>query len=116
MPPVNGILKNILIILINILINNIDMYFRMKYDDMGGETMIKCNLSLYMGRDRKKIQDVVNETGLARNTVGNLYRDKASRIDYDTIDKLCRMFHIGVGELLEYVEDEEKVSPAQNDL
>ena len=34
-------------------------------------------------------------------------------VHYDTIDKLCRMFHIGVGELLEYVEDEEKVSPAQ---
>ena len=76
--------------------------------------MIKCNLSTYMGRERKKIQDVVNETGLARNTVGNLYRDKATRIDYDTIDKLCRMFHIGVGELLEYVETE-KVSPAQNE-
>ena len=103
-----------MIILINILIKSIDMYTVMKYDGMGGETMVKCNLSTYMGRDRKKIQDVVNETGLARNTVGNLYRDKASRIDYDTIDKLCRMFHIGVGELLEYVPDEEKVSPAQD--
>ena len=78
----------------------------MKYDGMGGETMIKCNLSTYMGRDRKKIQDVVNETGLARNTVGNLYRDKATRIDYDTIDKLCRMFHIGVGDLLEYIPEQ----------
>ena len=77
--------------------------------------MIKCNLSTYMGRDRKRIQDVANETGLARNTVANLYKDKASRIDYDTIDKLCRMFHIGVGELLEYTADEEMVSPVQDE-
>lgn len=61
-----------------------------------------------MGRDRKKIQDVTNETGLARNTVGNLYKDKATRIDYDTINKLCEMFHITVGELLEYFPDPEE--------
>lgn len=85
----------------------------MKYDDMGGEAMIKCNLSIYMGRDRKKIQDVTNETGLARNTVGNLYKDKATRIDYDTINKLCGMFHITVGELLEYVPDSEEVNQSK---
>lgn len=64
--------------------------------------MVKCKLSLLMGRDRKKIQDVCNETGLARNTVANLYNDKAGRIDFTTIDKLCEMFQCTVGELLEY--------------
>ena len=66
---------------------------------------MKCNLSLLMGRDRKKIQDVCNETGLARNTVANLYNDKATRIDYNTIEKLCQMFHCKVGDLLEVTED-----------
>ena len=63
--------------------------------------MVKCNLSRLMGEHRMKIQDVCNATGLARNTVANLYNDKAKRIDYDTIEKLCLLFECKVGDLLE---------------
>ena len=63
--------------------------------------LIKCNLSDLMGRDKKKIQDVCNETGLARNTVANLYNEKASRVDYNTMEQLCKMFNCTVGELFE---------------
>ena len=72
----------------------------------GGDFMIKCNLSSLMGRDRKKIQDVCNETGLARNTVANLYYDRAKRVDYDTLNQLCRMFRCTMGELYSYEEDD----------
>lgn len=67
--------------------------------------MVKCNLSILMGRDRKNIQDVCNETGLARNTVSNLYYDKATRVDYNTIGKLCQIFHCGVGDIFEFTDD-----------
>ena len=67
--------------------------------------MVRCNLSILMGKDRKNVQDVCNETGLARNTVSNLYYDRATRIDYNTIDKLCQMFHCEVGDLFEVTED-----------
>ena len=65
--------------------------------------MVKCNLSSLMGRDKKKIQDVCNETGLARNTVANLYNEKATRVDYNTMEKLCKMINCTIGELFEYV-------------
>lgn len=64
--------------------------------------MVRCNLSTLMGRDKMNIQDVCNKTGLARNTVGNLYKDKATRIDYNTIEKLCELFHCTVGDLFTY--------------
>lgn len=67
--------------------------------------MVRCNLSILMGKNRKNVQDVCNETGLARNTVSNLYYDRVARIDYNTIDKLCRMFHCKVGDLFEFTED-----------
>ncbi len=67
--------------------------------------MIKCKLSELMGREKKKIQDVCNETGLARNTVANLYNEKATRIDYNTMGKLCQMFHCNVGDLFEFTDD-----------
>ncbi len=64
--------------------------------------MVKCNLSILMGREKMKIQDVCNATGLARNTVSNLYKDTAARIDYNTIEKLCILFRCKVGDLLTY--------------
>lgn len=67
--------------------------------------MIKCNLSILMGRDRKNIQDVCNDTGLARNTVSNLYYERATRVDYNTIEQLCKLFQCEVGDLFEVSRD-----------
>lgn len=64
---------------------------------------IKCNLSTLMGKHRMTIQDVHEETGLNRNTISNLYHEKVDRIDFLTIEKLCRLFNCHVGELLEIV-------------
>ncbi|MBO6511422.1 MAG: helix-turn-helix transcriptional regulator [Roseibium sp.] len=50
-----------------------------------------------------KIADVARETGLHRNTVTLLYKETATRVDLDAIDKLCRLFDCEVGELFEYV-------------
>lgn len=61
---------------------------------------IHSNLSTLMGSRRYSIQDVHEKTGLSRNTISNLYNDKASRIDFETIDKLCVLFGCGVEELL----------------
>ena len=65
--------------------------------------MIKCNLCTYMGNNRMKIQDVCDKTGLARNTVGNLYKDNATRVDYNTMSKLCELFQCSVGDLFEFI-------------
>lgn len=68
---------------------------------------IKCKLSTLMGMNRMKIQDVCDKTGLARNTVAPLYHDKAKRVDYSTLGSLCRLFNCSVGDLLEYVAEDE---------
>jgi len=66
---------------------------------------VKCNLSTLMGAKRLTIQDVSDNTGLARNTISALYHDKAKRIDYDTINKLCEYLECSSEELLEYTPD-----------
>ena len=66
--------------------------------------MIKCNLSLLMGIKKANIQTVHEQTGLTRNTISNLYNEKTTRIDYETIDKICEYFNCQVGELLERAE------------
>jgi putative transcriptional regulator len=63
-----------------------------------------------MGEHKMKVIDVARQTGLHRNTITLLYNETAARVDLDAIDKLCELFGIEVGELLERVtnSDQEK--------
>ena len=76
---------------------------------------MKCRLSTLMGQARYSIQDVHNKTGLARSTVAQLYHDKATRIDFETIEKLCTLFNCNIADLLELENvDELKEEQAVN--
>ena len=67
--------------------------------------MIKCNLSRMMGERKLKVVDVARQTGIHRNMVTMLYKETASRVDLETIDRLCRFFDCEVGELFEFIPD-----------
>lgn len=69
--------------------------------------MVHCKLSTLMGAKRVTIQEVHNNTGLSRNTISNLYYDKATRIDYETLSKLCGYFECQIGDLLFCINKEE---------
>jgi len=60
---------------------------------------MKCRLSTMMGKARYSIQDVHVKTGLSRSTVTQLYHDKATRIDFETIEKLCDLFDCDLNDL-----------------
>ena len=57
-----------------------------------------------MGMQKMNIADVARETGLHRNTITLLYKETATRVDLEAIEKLCRLFKCEVGDLFEYVE------------
>lgn len=63
--------------------------------------MVRCHLSRLMGERKLKIADVARETGLNRNTVTLLYRETASRIELDAVEKLCELFDCRIGDLFE---------------
>jgi len=69
---------------------------------------IRSKLSTLMGAKRYNIQDVYEKTGLARSTIANLYHDKTQRIDYDTLDKLCKLFECSVGDLIDYYDSNDE--------
>lgn len=66
--------------------------------------MIRCHLSRLMGEHKMNIADVARETGLHRNTITLLYKETATRVDLEAIDRLCKLFNCQVGKLLEYVD------------
>ena len=61
-----------------------------------------------MGKYRFNIQDVHERTGLARRTISTLYNDKATRIDFSTIAKLCQLFGCGIDQLFILCDDKKK--------
>lgn len=67
--------------------------------------MIKCHLARLMGENKLKIADVARATELNRNTITLLYKETASRIDFQTINSLCRYFNCEVSDVLEYIPD-----------
>lgn len=60
---------------------------------------MNSKLSILMGRERYSIQDVHEKTGLSRATISLLYHDKATRIDFETIEKLCTLFACSIDDL-----------------
>lgn len=66
--------------------------------------MIKIHLARMMGERKLNITDVARATNLNRNTVSLLYRETAQRIDFETLEVLCRFFECSVGDLIEHIE------------
>jgi putative transcriptional regulator len=57
-----------------------------------------------MGAKRLKISDVVRDTGINRSTVNRLYHETTTRVDYDTLETLCKYLECGPGDLLVIVD------------
>lgn len=68
--------------------------------------MIKCHLSRLMGERKLKIADVARAIDVHRNTITLLYDENATRVDLDTLNKLCIFFNCNVDDLLQYLPEE----------
>lgn len=60
-----------------------------------------------LGERKLRIAAVVRDTGLHRNTLTLLYRETFTRIDVETLDKLCECFGCRVEDLFEWSPDSE---------
>ena len=65
--------------------------------------MIVNHLPTLLAERRLKVADDVRATGISKTTLHKIYNDQSSRIDFDTIDKLCEFLEVGVGDIFEYV-------------
>lgn len=62
---------------------------------------VKNNLAILMAKKNKfKLSEIARETGLNKNTIMALRNNKASGIQYDTLETLCDYFGVDIGEFL----------------
>lgn len=67
--------------------------------------VIRCRLGEIMKERKLGNKEVVEITGVSRNTITSLAANATKRIDYDTLEGLCRGLNVTPGELIEYKPD-----------
>lgn len=67
--------------------------------------MITCKLGEIMKKRGLSNKEVVELSGVSRNTITSLIANATKRIDYDTLDGLCKGLGVTTAELIEYIAD-----------
>ena len=69
--------------------------------------MIVLRVKAVAEEQGKNVASLSEETGLTYNTVLQLFRGVASRVDFKTLDALCLALHVQPGALLSWLPDTE---------
>lgn len=70
---------------------------------------IVSHLAELMGKHKvRNINQLSTKTKISTPTLYRLYDGTNTRIDYTTLVALCRFFNCSIGEIIEYVPDQEK--------
>ena len=64
--------------------------------------MIKSNLPVLLAERRLKVADLIRMTDISKSTMHKIYNDQTTRIDFETIDKICEALVVQVGDLFQY--------------
>jgi len=67
--------------------------------------VIKCHLSRIMGEKKLRVADVARAIGVHRNAITLLYEETATRVDLDTVNKLCEFLDCEIKDLFEFVRE-----------
>jgi putative transcriptional regulator len=59
-----------------------------------------------MGEKKLKISDLATATNINRGTITRLYKETFTRVEIEVIEQLCKFFNCGVGDLFEYIGDD----------
>jgi putative transcriptional regulator len=70
--------------------------------------VIKCHLSRIMGEKKLRVADVSRAIGVHRNAITLLYEESATRVDLETIDKLCDYLECKISDIFEHIPNNNK--------
>jgi len=74
-----------------------------------GETMaIRINLDVMMAKRKKGLTELANEVGITLANLSILKNGKAKAVRLETLNAICKALQCQPGDILEYVEDEDK--------
>ena len=61
--------------------------------------MVICKLPILLAERKMRVADLIRGTGINKTTLHKLYNGDLTRIDLETIDRICEYLDIQVGGL-----------------
>lgn len=68
--------------------------------------MIKLNLPVLFAQRGLKVADANRMTDMGRTTLYRLYNNDVTRIDFDSLERLCKLLNCKPGDIILYEEDD----------
>jgi putative transcriptional regulator len=68
---------------------------------------VKCKLRDYMDNQDLTQQEVAARTRLSPTIIGRLYHNRFSRLDNQTVIKICKLFDVSLGDMF-YIDEEDQ--------
>lgn len=69
--------------------------------------MIKLNLPVLFAERGIRVSDAAKISKLGRSTLYRMYNNEVTRIDFDSLNELCRLLDCKPGDIIIYEEDKE---------
>lgn len=69
---------------------------------------IRINLDVEMAKQKKGLTELANEVDITLANLSILKNNKAKAVRLTTLNAICKALHCQPGDILEYVEEEEK--------
>lgn len=70
--------------------------------------MVVCKLPILLAERKMRVADLIRGTGINKTTLHKLYNEELTRIDLDTIDRICDYLNIQVGDLFVFEKNDKK--------
>ena len=70
-----------------------------------GIFMIKLNLPVLFAQKGIRVADADRLTDMGRSTLYRLYNNEVTRIDFDSLNRLCKLLDCKPGDIILYEED-----------
>lgn len=70
-----------------------------------GFFMIKLNLPVLFAQKGIRVADADRLTDMGRSTLYRLYNNEVTRIDFDSLERLCKLLDCTPGDIILYEDD-----------
>ena len=75
--------------------------------------MVICKLPILLAERKMRVADLIRGTGINKTTLHKLYNGELTRIDLETIDRICDYLDVQVGDLFVFEKEQSEKEAGQ---
>lgn len=76
--------------------------------------MITSNLPVLLAERRLRVADLVRMTGISKSTLHRIFNNETTRIEFDTLEKICDVLQVTPNDVLLYTPKQDQASSLED--